>query len=899
MSQQKAQLINATENVNLSGGLVVSGVTTAGNFIGSFSGTATGLSGTPNITLGIVTATSYSGDGSNLDNVGSPTWTAQSTTSISGTTTIDLSSGNVVYFTHNTDTTVAFANTESVQKVQFIRKKDETTTARTITWPASIIWNGGTTPTLIDSNSPDAIQVFNLTTRDQGVSWYGYESLQNDPADIATAGTLYSWGRNDYGQVGNNTRQAWPNGISSPVQIPGNVWTSTSRGRNRAFGIKSDSTLWAWGENTQGRLGQNNEIHYSSPVQIGGTAWNAISSGYHASYAIKSDKTLWGWGRADDAGELAQNDRASRSSPVQIPGTQWTVVVGGEYYASAIKDDGTLWTWGYNQQGQLGQSSLTSYSSPTQIPGTWSKIDAGRYQQIGQKTDGTLWAWGIPSGGVLAQNNNVQYSSPVQIAGTQWNDYIQNRSMAIASKTDGTFWVWGYNNYGQLGLNNEIHYSSPVQLQGNWVIPDRDSYGSTIMTILTKTDGSLWAWGRDYAGSHGDNSSDNNVSSPVQIPGTTWTTVSVNGYEALAKQSYTTPSYSVFLIGENHYGQLGHNDIAPRSSPVQLPGTEWEHIDWSRIHAVGTKTDGTLWSWGDNGYGSLGHNDRVSHSSPVQIPGTQWSTAGAIHGQASAAVKTDGTLWMWGWNNHGYLGQNDKVALSSPTQVPGTQWDSVAAGTIRIFASKTDGTLWAWGYNGSGVLGLNDRVNYSSPTQIGGTQWNMIGDFVSSSNYCGENFALTKTDGTLWAWGGGAYGGVGWGNSTEYSSPIQIPGTQWGYMAQGNGHWVATKTDGTLWTSGYGLQGQIGNNTALTQGGNSPIQLPGTQWSYGKYSLSAGRQHSTAIKTDGTMWSWGKNNHGQLNTNDRLNRSSPVQLPGTQWSKVSSGTYINAGYIQQ
>ena len=136
MSQQKAQLINATENANLSGGLVVSGVTTAGNFIGSFSGTATGLSGTPNLTLGIITATSFSGDGSNLTGVGVTPFIGVSTAAQSGTTTIDLSLGNVIYFTQDTNTTVAFANTTTTQVIDFIRVKDDTTTARTITWPS-------------------------------------------------------------------------------------------------------------------------------------------------------------------------------------------------------------------------------------------------------------------------------------------------------------------------------------------------------------------------------------------------------------------------------------------------------------------------------------------------------------------------------------------------------------------------------------------------------------------------------------------------------------------------------------------------------------------------------------------------------------------------------------------
>ena len=891
MSQQKAQLINATENVTLSGGLDVSGITTAGNFIGSFSGTATGLSGTPNITLGIVTATLY-GDGSNLDNVGSPAWNAQSTTSISGTSTIDLSAGNVIYFTHNTDTTVAFANTESVQKVQFIRKKDETTDARSITWPASIIWNGGTEPTLIDSNSPDAIQVFNLTTRDQGVSWYGYESLQNDPADVATAGTLYSWGRNDYGQVGNNTRQAWPNGFSSPAQIPGNQWLKISRGRNRAFGIKTGGTLWAWGENTNGRLGQNSLIHYSSPVQIGGTAWDIISSGYHASYAIKSDKTLWAWGYQSDYGALGQNSRIPYSSPVQIPGTQWIAVSGGEYYGSAIKDDGTLWVWGVNAQAQLGQNTTTGvhFSSPVQIPGTWSKIDNSRYHQMAQKTDGTLWVWGNSGSGQLAQNNRVNYSSPIQVSGTQWSDFISNATSgaALASKTDGTFWIWGGNGNGQLGQNDMVQFSSPVQLQGNWVMPDRNSYDTgTHMMGLTKTDGTFWVWGRSYAGGYGLNGTAGTnlyYSSPIQLPGTTWTSVAMYGYQTLAKQTFTGPTYNFYSAGANNYGQLGQNDGDHRSSPIQIPGTGWDLTAFEETQGFsgGDVTvrvyDGQLWVWGWNNSGQLGLNDRVNRSSPIQLPGTEWNNA--FGGQFGCfATKTDGT--GWGWGQYGNLPLNDQVPRSSPTQIPGN-WTKIK-GTIQRnggFGFKSDGTAWAWGYGSFGSLGDNSNIPKSSPVQIPGTQWS----FISANNY---TMGGIKTDGTLWVWGYNFYGQTGVQNGVFASSPVQIPGTQWSSISSSYSM-LATKTNGTLWGWGNNDGGQLGLNGRVPR--SSPVQIPGTDWNTGQIKSHIAQYGAGAIKTDGSLWVWGVNSgYGRLGLNDKVNRSSPTQLPGTNWVAFNVG----------
>ena len=164
MSQQKSQLISPIEPLSVPG-LNVTGVVTSTSFVGNSTGTATGLSGTPNLNVGIVTATTLYGDGSQLTGATTPAFVGQSTTSQSPTTTINLNSGNVVYFTHNVDTTVAFANTTTTQKLKFIRIKDATPTARSITWPTSVYWDGGVTPTLITNPRTTAAQTFNLTTR--------------------------------------------------------------------------------------------------------------------------------------------------------------------------------------------------------------------------------------------------------------------------------------------------------------------------------------------------------------------------------------------------------------------------------------------------------------------------------------------------------------------------------------------------------------------------------------------------------------------------------------------------------------------------------------------------------------------------------------------------------------
>jgi len=342
-----------------------------------------------------------------------------------------------------------------------------------------------------------------------------------------------------------------------------------------------------------------------------------------------------------------------------------------------------------------------------------------------------LFGWGNNQYGGLDSNlaNDAHRSSPVQIPGTTWRNIGASEENAVfVTKLDGTLWVWGRGANGQLGLNSETLYSSPVQVPGTtWV----NVQAGTNTTHGIKSDGTMWAWGNNSYGALGLSQPTNtNYSSPVQVPGTTWSTLHTDGYHNQMHGAIKTDGTLWLWGGENEYGPLGQNDRTSYSSPVQIPGTTWRSFV---IHQRGginaTKTDGTLWGWGWSDDGLLGLNNTDKYSSPVQIPGTTWGAemcAGIRHG---GVVKTDGTLWMWGINSTGQLAQNNRTGYSSPKQVPGTTWSKVSAqkdgyGTI---ATKTDGTLWAWGENTKGQLGQNSVVNYSSPVQIGSeTQWDQV-----------------------------------------------------------------------------------------------------------------------------------------------------------------------------
>ena len=238
-------------------------------------------------------------------------------------------------------------------------------------------WGFGTSGQIGDNTATNKSNP--VQTVAQGNNWKQVTCGGEYAAAIKTDGTLWCWGQNTNGQLGDSTQT----NRSSPVQTItfGTNWKQVSAGLTHTAATKTDGTLWAWGNNYYGQLGNNTTTHRSSPVQTitFGTNWKQVSASIGADNmtAIKTDGTLWSWGNNYN-GTIGDNTRTYRSSPVQIPGTSWDDIAGGNQHIYARKSDGTLWSWGYNSQGQLGQITRAPRSSPVQIPGsTWCNLNAG------------------------------------------------------------------------------------------------------------------------------------------------------------------------------------------------------------------------------------------------------------------------------------------------------------------------------------------------------------------------------------------------------------------------------------------------------------------------------------------------------------------------------------------
>ena len=356
-------------------------------------------------------------------------------------------------------------------------------------------------------------------------------------------GWVWVWGYQQLSELGNNlfTR------VSSPIQTTagGYTWIACCAGKNHSGGIKSDGTLWTWGYNSTGQLGDNTQIQRNSAVQTiaGGTNWKQVSMGYGVSGAIKTDGTLWMWGSgfSGTIGDNTNGVASYKSSPVQTVagGTNWSQISVADSFCAAIKTDGTLWTWGVGQYGSIGDNTVIAKSSPVQTVagGTNWKQVAASHNVTAVKNDGTLWVWGRNNYGQIGDNTQIQRNSPVQIfgGGTNWDkvaiqspqfyDSFSNGSAAI--KTDGTLWLWGRNIYSNIGDNTNIAKSSPVQTVAggtNWANVAMGGGGST---AATKTDGTFWMWGANSTGNNEGKLGDGTLlgrSSPIQTvsAGTDW-----------------------------------------------------------------------------------------------------------------------------------------------------------------------------------------------------------------------------------------------------------------------------------------------------------------------------------------------------------------------------------------
>jgi alpha-tubulin suppressor-like RCC1 family protein len=359
------------------------------------------------------------------------------------------------------------------------------------------------------------------------------------------------------------------------IQIQANLGRLIAGGLFHSVMAKRDGTVWAWGDNRQGQIGDGSWINRLSPVQVivspgvGLSGVATVGSGYQHSLAAKTDGTVWAWGNNCN-GQLGNRTTINRNRATQVSSLSGIVrVSGGKFHSMALRSDGTVWTWGANGSGQLGDGTTTQRLTPVQVSGITDviAIASGDLFCVALKSDGTVWTWGDNSYGQLGIGSTIGgRSSPVQVTAVSGIVGIAaGLAHAVVVKNDGTVSAWGINWYGQVGDGTTVDRRSPVLVSGvNGIIAVAASYNHT---LALKSDGTCWAW------------------------------------------------------GYNVWGQLGDGTIINRLSPVMISLSGSGALSAGYLHSFSLQEDGTVYSWGYNNYGQLGDGTGIIHKTPAVIPG--------------------------------------------------------------------------------------------------------------------------------------------------------------------------------------------------------------------------------------------------------------------------------------
>ena len=559
-------------------------------------------------------------------------------------------------------------------------------------------------------------------------------------------GALYAWGNNSYGQLGSTLNTDNGIAIPTPTRVGTDLYQQVAAGDAHTLALRADGALYAWGSNFYGQLGNATNagirVPNPTPTRVGTALYTQITAGNGYSLGLRTDGSLYTWGN-NYSGQLGYSTNRGTSNanpvPTRVGTTSYKQVASSGSHTLALRVDGSLGAWGANDYGQLvGGPRSMEEATPIYV-----QVAAGGSHSLGLQADGTLDSWGsnrfgqLGGGTPLSDDSFAYPNAPGTALPTRSTAAGANFGLAV--RADGTLWAWGNNTYGQLGNGTTTSSLLPVQIgtARNWV----QVVAGAGFSLGLRADGTLYAWGANDYGQLG-NATNAGTNSPTPTPtrvGTDlYTQVAAGASHSLALRADGT----LWAWGYNVYGQLGNATRTGTNSPTPTPtqvGTErYTHLAAGFQHSLGLRADGTLWAWGYNISGQLGNGGtNVVNAVPTQV-GTALYTQAAAGGYHSLGLRPDGTLYGWGANYNGQLGDGPTGDNTSPNLTPrqaGTgTYTYVAAGQYHSLGLRPDGSLYTWGSNtygqlGNGTADTDVRFINATPTQeaTASTKWASLG----------------------------------------------------------------------------------------------------------------------------------------------------------------------------
>ncbi len=613
-----------------------------------------------------------------------------------------------------------------------------------------------------------------------------------------------------------------------------------------------------------------------------------VAAACDSSSLVRPDGTVWSWG-TNTLGQLGDGSTTSGEAPRQVltaaatPLTNVITVAQGCTNGYAVRGDGSVWAWGSNLHGQLGGGSavgpatcgatpcstyavrVQTAAGPTYL-GNVTALAAGASHVLARRSDGTVWAWGRGDSGQLG---NQSTTGPATCAGVGCSTYA-------------------------------IRVSDPADPTG-YLTSILDVAAGDATSIAMRVDGLVRAWGDDTNGATGRGSTSGTTLNPTAVEQDTGGFPQLDRVRSIDGAGRTFRALrsdgTMHTWGAGAQGQLGNatnTASQPRSVAVLAPAgvlglDRVREVSGSADHVVAIRADGSIWTWGRNDWGQIGDLSQTQRTRPVQVADSTtptWLTlamhvaAGSTH---SIAVLADGTIRSWGDDQLGQLG----LAAPPPScgvrvcslyartgaASAGTGYRAVAASMNTSYAIAANGTVRAWGENTDGQAGIGIEDGFlSSPTTVLTAAATPLTGIVAISAGADNGFAL-RADGTVWAWGDGLYGQLGRGSTSDSNFAQKVQASAGVDLADAiaigaiDRASIQLGVDGRLRAVGRNTYGVLGDNSTTQR--TYPVlvqQLSGADLDrvVGIGGDGGDVDHISAVRDDGTLWSWGMNNYGQL-----------------------------------
>ena len=608
------------------------------------------------------------------------------------------------------------------------------------------------------------------------------------------------------------------------------------------------------------------------------TDWTAVDAGFRFTCGIRAPGTVWCWGN-NSSGQLGDGTTRPHRVPAQVgDDSDWATLSLGSNHACATRSDGSLWCWGYNLDGELGDGTTDKRTRPVQVGSgiRWDSVSAGSLHTCGT-SGGELWCWGANYSGQLGDGTQTGQLVPERIgSGTTWRDISAGSDHTCGTQTDDTAWCWGDNDHGQLGDGTTVRRLTPTP------VDDLDAWRTASTGAVSnqfscgiKTSGSAWCWGLNHQGVLGDGSVRQKVR-PVRVQGGgTWAQLASGAQHNCAIQSHPG---SLWCWGRNQDGQLGIGSTEPSRTPVRVGFGKWLSVAAGGAHSCAIDSyDRSLWCWGDNFYGQLGNGTTKDAPSPSEVVEEGPSRGPAYSLNGVAAVAAD-DVWAVGARvvhstSTSYIEHFDGASWSQvPSPNPGA-----TTNVLKDVSAVDADDVWAVGSYAPG------QTSQALAEHWDGSSWTAYP--LPSAERRGLTAVAAVASDDVWA--------VGYRDVDGYDGKVLIEhwdGQEWSQVPPATqGKWdgrvaldVAVANADDIWLVGVGLSDEELSIQPFTQHWDG-TRWRNVQWRYGDLNQ---RHAVNSVAVVGSDDVWGV---GDQNTAFPKTQVVTKHWDGSAWQRVPIG----------